>query len=117
MVASTHEFLGVGLYSLGEDETWIPDMAQEGWIVLTADRGKGGRGKGEKLPVLCRAFGMTHILMSGSLHRRTSIQKVTAILEVWDNINELPEQPKGSAWSLRLTQSGKAVLACKLDPG
>ena len=47
------------------DEDWIPRIAREGdWVVITADRGRRGSAKkGEKLPVVCKQQGVTHVVL------------------------------------------------------
>ena len=54
------------------DKEWIPEIAKQGgWIIVTSDRGTHSR-KDERLPMICRDFGVTHVLLSGSLHRRNT---------------------------------------------
>ncbi|MHB1421905.1 MAG: PIN-like domain-containing protein [Gemmataceae bacterium] len=78
------------------DETWIPRIAAEGWIVITADRGKrGGRSKGEKLPFVCQQFGVTHILLSARVHEKTTFEKVRLLLQVWSEVADLVNAPRG----------------------
>ncbi len=36
------------------DIAWVPQIAEEGWIVISADRGKGKK-RGGKLPLVCQA--------------------------------------------------------------
>jgi len=91
------------------DQDWIPKIADEGWIIVTGDSGKGGTGKGQKLPHLCTQLGVTHIMLSGKLQQKKGFEKVRAIISVWEEICELPAQPKGSAWVLRFVGSGRNV--------
>jgi hypothetical protein len=83
------------------DSVWIPQISAEGWIVLTGDRGKN---KGDKLPAICVQYGVTHILMGSSLLHVRQIQKVTAIVAVWEEIKKCPDAPKGSRFTLRLNE-------------
>jgi PIN like domain len=94
------------------DEDWIPQLAPEGWIVVTGDRGKGGKKKGEKLPFVCMRNQVTHIMLGPSLLHKPSFDKVVAIVQVWDEIAKLPDAPAGSAFLLSV-KSGRAKLIPK----
>jgi len=91
---------------------WMPQRAPDGWIVLTGDRGKGGRTKGAKLPFLCEQHGVTHIMLGPSAHHLPSDKKIVAIASVWDEIVKLPDAPRGSAYLLSVTR-GHARLTLK----
>ncbi|MBI1902062.1 MAG: hypothetical protein HYS13_13245 [Planctomycetia bacterium] len=71
------------------DEVWIPRAAQEEWMVIAADRGKKGTKKGDKLPRLCAAYGMTLVLLSRRVHVRPRFQKLLTILSVWHELIEI----------------------------
>jgi hypothetical protein len=101
------------------DEVWVPQVATEGWVVITADRGRRGkRSKGEKLPILCRSFGITHVMLSSSIHNRSGFEKCQAILAVWPEIVKLPAAPKGSGHLLRVTKTvkGERIELMQLYP-
>lgn len=101
------------------DEDWIPRIAEEGnWIVITGDRGRRGKAnKGEKLPVVCKRHGVTHVVLSKAIHHKGSIEKMAAILSVWSDIQKLVDAPNGSMHVLRLRgkQPGTPVLV-QVDP-
>ena len=61
------------------DPDWIPKVAEAGWIILTADRGKKGR---DKLPSICAAYRVTHILMGTSVAKMKQYQKANAIISI-----------------------------------
>jgi len=109
-LAHVLDFQGQGIL----DQDWIPRIAQEGWIVITGDRGKSG---GQKLPLLCRRFFITHVLLSAAVHRQRGFEKQRAILHVWPEIALLPQMPKGSGFSLRLSSAGTAKLVKIYDGG
>lgn len=93
------------------DEDWIPQIAEERWIVVTADRGRRGKqSKGEKLPLVCRQFGVTHVMLSSSIHHKSNFDKIRILLEVWPGIIDLVNAPRGSGYLLRLTTAGHAQL-------
>jgi len=99
------------------DKEWIPLIAEEGWIVVTADRGKRGKkSKGEKLPLVCRQFGVTHVMLSSSIHHKSNFDKIRILLEVWPEIMDLVKAPRGSGYLLRLTTAGHAQLAQVYSP-
>jgi hypothetical protein len=96
------------------DSTWIPQVEAEGWIIITADRDK--RCKEEKLPLVCRQFGITHIMLSARVHHKKNFEKACLILEVWSDVAGLIMEPRGSGFSLRLTQGGHANLVKLYGP-
>lgn len=98
------------------DEEWIPAIASKGWIVVTADRGKRSSRGGEKLPMLCRQWRVTHAVMSAKIHAMKSIEKIRCLLEVWDDLVALQHAPRGSRHSIRLSSGGRAIIAM-VDPG
>jgi PIN like domain len=62
-----------------KDPDWVPQLASNGWVILTCDRGKSA---GPKLPQLCRAYRITHVLISGGLHNSPQFEKARAVLVV-----------------------------------
>ena len=60
----------LGKYSRGvKDRVWIPEIAEEGgWIVVSMDPGQHSR-KSERLPIICRAFRVTHVTLSAGLEK------------------------------------------------
>jgi hypothetical protein len=92
------------------DEVWIPSIAADGYIIITADGGRNGRKKGEKLPRLCVQFGITHVVMTPSIHHKRVIEKTSILISVIADLVKLPLAPKGSRFSLRLSNSGAPVL-------
>lgn len=84
------------------DENWIPQKAQEGWIIISHDRGKQGWKKGEPLPRVCIRHRVTHVLLSGSAAKRTMTDKIQIVLSVWPQILTLHSEPRGSRFLLAL---------------
>ncbi len=96
------------------DEIWIPQIAADGYIVITADAGKGGTGKGEKLPRVCVVHKVTHLIFSTNVHRKKTFEKTTILIQVIDEIVKLACEPKGSRFQLRLTTAGNPTI-CKIE--
>lgn len=86
------------------DSTWLKALQQDRtWIVITQDLGKDP--KKEKLPLICKELGVTHIAFSTCIiNAGYTIQK-TALVGLWDQILKLPLLPKGT--QVRLTQAAK----------
>ena len=83
------------------DSVWVPRIANDGrWIVITADRAKRGSRKGGKLPRLCLEYKLTHVLLSGSLHEKSTAIKRDAIRDKWSSILQLDRVPPGSRYKL-----------------
>lgn len=63
-------------YAAGDkDEDWIPKLRVEGgWVVITADAGKNSK-VGQKLPDLCVIHQVTHIILKGQFHHKTTLEK------------------------------------------
>ncbi len=82
-------------------------MSSGGWLVITCDRGKTS---GPKLPQLCRAAGLTHILVSGTLHGKPQFEKARAVLVVWHDLVTADAESKGARFSLRYNNFGRPAL-------
>jgi hypothetical protein len=94
------------------DPDWIPKIAQEGWMVMTADRGKNGK---HKLPAICATYQITHILMGPSVGQLKQYQKANAIISIWDKIKECQNAPKGSRFLMSWV-NGRASLKRMILP-
>lgn len=90
------------------DESWTPKLKDEEWIVISADRGRKGSKKGAPLPIICKENGITHVLISGKLHKRQQFEKACAIIEAREKLFSLGDEPKGSCWLLQMGSWGPA---------
>ncbi len=90
------------------DSVWIPKVAAEGWIIITADRGRASNGV--KLPSICAEYKVTHILMSGAMHKLKQSQKANAIISVWEQIKQCDLAPRGSRFIMRLHHDKRTIL-------
>jgi len=109
-IAHTIDFFKSGT----QDESWIPEVADDDWIIITGDRGsRGGRKRGEKLPLVCKQYGVTHVMLGGKLQQQSSFHKFRAVVWAWDDLATLPLRPKGSGWSLRIGPAGYPRLEAR----
>ena len=90
------------------DDIWIPQIALEKWIIVTADRAK--KYGGAKLPSICKKFNVNHILISGRLHNEKQFEKARAIITVWPQILTIPDEPAGTRFALRFTSLKSITL-------
>lgn len=104
------------------DEVWLPKLAVEGWTVITADRGStANKMRGEKLPRLCARHGVTHVLLSSSVHMRTSFEKLLTVMSVWYELLEIAADParRGERYALEPVaslQRGRGRLSRRAIP-
>ena len=100
------------------DDAWIEAIKGQGWIIITTDRGKKPS-RGGKLPYICQGKLVTHIMMSGSLHKRNTFDKLRAVFEVWPDILAASSAVAGCGYLLQDmggTPSGRAKLAKLTEP-
>jgi hypothetical protein len=90
------------------DEEWIPKIAQEGFILISSDLGRGKRGR--RLPEICIQCGLTHVLVSGKLHNQTQFEKIRGVLVVWPRLLETAQEPPGTGYMLKMSSGGNPVL-------
>jgi hypothetical protein len=88
-----------------KDNDWIPQLGKEGgWIVISGDRAKRAN-KGGKLPELCKQHGITHVLLSSTLHQKKAHEKLAALALIWNEIAALHEVPLGTRFILRYKET------------
>jgi hypothetical protein len=95
------------------DSEWIPKLAKDGWIVISTDGAKK-KNRGGKLPEICKSMGITHIIMSPTLHKRNSRDKIAAIALVWEQIKEAGKATPGTRFNLQFRVSNVGVLSVAL---
>jgi hypothetical protein len=97
------------------DEDWIPLIANEGWVIITADSGKQTRqAKGKKLPAVCKEWRVTYAACSPAIVHFNSFEKYRLMLGLWDSLIALKDSPRGTGYSIRLI-SGRPALVLKHD--
>lgn len=83
-----------------KDPVWLKVIQEEGgWIVITADR--GSTCATERLPIICKALKITHVLISAKIHSRGYAATKQAIAEVWKGIVVLSGFPEGTKAKLQ----------------
>ncbi len=99
------------------DEQWVPEAGAEGWVIISADRGKkGGTKKGQKLPRVCEAHCVTHVLLSGGMMRQKQFDKLLAILSVWYDLLRAAKGQRGVCYMLEPKGRGVGTLRTKRIP-
>ncbi|MFM9965941.1 MAG: hypothetical protein ACKV2Q_32570 [Planctomycetaceae bacterium] len=104
------------------DEVWVPRVAHENWILMTSDKSRFKKGKGEPLPRLCVKHRITHVLLSPTVGQRRAFEKMLTIISVWYRILELSKEPRGSRFMIEPigtedADKGTGKLAKKSFPG
>jgi len=100
------------------DDDWIPSIKGQGWIVMTTDRGKKPS-PGGKLPHICQLHCVTHVMMSASVHKRNTFDKLRAVFEVWPDLLTAMSAPPGCGYLLQETggpSRGRVKLAIRTQP-
>ena len=96
-----------------KDPDWVPRIFNEGWLVVTEDRGRNSRQE-ERLPQLCRLHGVSHVLvLPALLNRGGQFEKMRALLAVWPDLLALAEEPRGLR--ARLKYSGPTCSGFRLE--
>jgi hypothetical protein len=99
------------------DDVWIPQIASDGWTIISGDRGAQQKAfKGEKLPIVCRQFGITHAILSRSVNKLKSFMKIRALLATWDDLLGAHSGPRGCGYALKMTSQGHFALRKNYDP-
>ena len=104
LAGETHEFFHLQEYARKgtPDSEWLPERAQDGWMLITADLARKAKGKGREnnLAMLCRVYKMTHIVLGPSIHRMKQFDKMRAIFTVWDDLKKAFRAERGSRFVL-----------------
>jgi hypothetical protein len=97
-----------------KDLEWIPTIAKKRWVVLTNDRAK--QCGGAKLPIICAENGITHILMSASIHDKKQFYKAAIILQLWDDIVKVRDAPPGSRFKMQFLRGHPSIIPGESKP-
>lgn len=98
------------------DEQWIPQIAAEGWIIITADRGKCG-GSTQKLPRICLEYKLTHVILSSAVHHQKTADKAASIISVWRKLVEaVSTATPGTRFSLQFSGQDRRLAIVTVKP-
>ena len=56
-----------------DDSDWVSVIVNENWLILSSDRGKHGKGHGERLPLVCKRFEVSLIKVGTSIKSKGRI--------------------------------------------
>lgn len=105
----------ISLFGRGaRDAAWIPQVVAEEWIVISEDRGMNSRA-GDKLPVLCLQYRVTHVLVMPSILKHGGqFEKMRAVIAVWPKLLELAGAPRGTRVKLKYASAERSGF--RLEP-
>jgi hypothetical protein len=90
------------------DSRWLGSLRDEkGWLVVTCDRGCDN--SKEKLPIICKEFGITHIAFTQGLLRQGFTAQKNALVGVWPELFLLYRIPPGTQVKLGAHQGRGGV--------
>lgn len=83
-------------YNPGTDDSdWLKPLQEDKLlIVITKDRGRNS--KKEKLPVICKHLGITHVAMSSAIINAGYTVQKKALVSVWSQLLQLHKLPPGT---------------------
>jgi hypothetical protein len=96
------------------DDEWVPQIADEGWIVISGDEGKA-KSRGSKLPLLCQAYGVTYVTFSRAVAHYSAFGKYRVLLHHWSEIVALKEAPRGTGYQIRANNTGHTSLVLRRE--
>ncbi len=96
-----------------DDPIWIPKLARLNCVVVSADRGTHSR-LPERLPKICQDQGITHILLSATMHDRAGkFERARAIIVLWHEIVAASKDTGGSRYQIRAIDGSHRRFALK----
>lgn len=79
-----------------DDAVWLSQLGPE-WIVVTKDV---GRAAGSKLPVICRAKAITHVVFTAAVINAGYSAQKAALASCWEQLFLLRQLPGGTCVKL-----------------
>jgi len=91
------------------DSEWLEGLRRDpSWIVITKDAGKNS--VPEKLPLICREWGITHIVFTSGIIKKGFVTQKNAIAGVWEQLFHLHRLPPGTQVKLgESSQKGDVI--------
>jgi len=95
------------------DSQWLEALRQDpSWIVITKDAGKNSAQ--EKLPLICREWGITHIVFTSGIISKGFVTQKNAVAGVWEQLFQLHRLPPGTQVKLGETSQKGDVTGFEL---
>jgi hypothetical protein len=95
------------------DSQWLEALRQDpSWIVITKDAGKNSAQ--EKLPLICREWGITHIVFTSRIISKGFVTQKNAVAGVWEQLFQLHRLPPGTQVKLGETNQKGDVTGFEL---
>jgi hypothetical protein len=95
------------------DSQWLEALQNDpSWIVITKDAGKNSAQ--EKLPLICREWGITHIVFTPGIISKGFVTQKNAIAGVWEQLFELHRLPPGTQVKLGESRHKGGVIGFEL---
>jgi hypothetical protein len=86
------------------DSQWLETLREDSsWIVITKDAGRNSAQ--EKLPLICREWGITHVVFTPGIISKGFASQKNAIAGIWEQLFHLHRLPPGS--QVRLGESSQ----------
>jgi hypothetical protein len=96
------------------DNEWADYCKRERWLPITCDRGR--RNRGPKLPLVCRALNLTHIVITPKCAAQPARDLALTIASVLPLIIRAWEKPKSTRYVLKQTHELRYTLVAMPDP-
>lgn len=98
------------------DSQWLEALRDDpSWIVVTKDAGKNSAP--EKLPLICREWGITHVVFTAGIISKGFASQKNAIAAVWEQLFLLHRLPPGSQVKLGEASRKGARIGFELRVG
>jgi hypothetical protein len=95
------------------DSQWLEALRQDpAWVVITKDAGKNS--VQEKLPLICREWGITHIVFTPGIISKGFVTQKNAIAGVWEQLFHLHRLPPGTQVKLGESSQKGSVTSFEL---
>ncbi len=76
------------------DPEWLEPLRDKGWVAVTCDRGRDR--KKERLPLICKSWGITHVAFTATLLNKGPTAQKNALAAVWKDLFHLDQYPPGT---------------------
>lgn len=98
------------------DPDWLAPLREDrSWIVITKDAGT--HSPDDKLPLICRDWGITHVVLTGGIIRAGYTQQKQSLAAVWTWLFRLHRLPPGTQVKLGRVQRKGNIAGYELRIG